>query len=89
MSITGRNLSAGFYWIGVGTTLGCLALVLAGNTDLVYRFEHVNFPLSWALAAVAVLAFLAAEFCPLSDTPANEVAVESPQSAPEWETAEV
>ena len=64
MRTTGR--SAGFfafYWAGVTMAFACIAVVLAGNTDTVYRFEHARFPLLWAFAGVTVIAFLAAEFC--------------------------
>ena len=63
MSIAKRIWIAAFYWIGVATTMACFALVLAGNTELAWRFEHTRFPLSWAFAGGAVLAFLAAELC--------------------------
>ena len=62
MSTAKRIRATGFYWIGVAMTLACFAFVLAGNTDLVWRFEHTGFPLSWAFAGFAVLAFLGAEF---------------------------
>jgi hypothetical protein len=39
---------AGLYWIGIIMTLACLAIVLTGNTEFAYRFEHTGFPLSWA-----------------------------------------
>ena len=91
MSSTERDstaaLFAGFYWIGVFMTLACLALILAGNTQVGYRFEHGGFPMSWALASLAVLAFLAAEFfrpaaLPASDESQDE---ESSEFAAEWE----
>jgi hypothetical protein len=53
-----------FYWIGIALTLSCFALVLAGNTTLLWRFEHTGFPLSWACGALAIVSFLAAEVCP-------------------------
>ena len=64
MPIVKRIRTDAFYWIGVAMTLACFTLILAGNTELVWRFEHKGFPLSWAFAAAAVLAFLAAEFGP-------------------------
>jgi type IV secretory pathway VirB2 component (pilin) len=63
MSTATRNWIAAFYWIGVTMTLACVALVVAGNTDLFGRFEHKGFPLSWVFGGAAVLAFLAAEAC--------------------------
>jgi hypothetical protein len=67
----------------------CLALILAGNIEPVYRFEHTRFPLSWAFAAFALLAFLAAEFCHPADSFTSEVEEESSELAPEWEAVEV
>ena len=52
-----------FYWAGVIMAFACVAVVLAGNTQAVYRFEHARFPLLWAFAGVTVIAFLAAELC--------------------------
>lgn len=52
-----------FYWLGVVMTLASIALVLAGNTKLIYPFEHTSFPLAWKLAAIAVVAFLVGEIC--------------------------
>ena len=88
MSTTVRNwtagLYAGFYWIGVIMTVVCVALALAGNTDLIYRFEHSRFPLSWIAAGVAMLAFLAAEFCPTPDAQKEA----SSELVSEWEAVE-
>ena len=80
---------AGFYWIGLLMTLACLTFVLAGNRELLYRFEHTRFPLSWAFAGLAVFAFLAAERCHPADSHRNEAEDESPALAGEWETVEV
>jgi hypothetical protein len=89
MSIAKRNWTAGFYagfyWIGIVMTLGCLALVLAGNTELVWRFEHTAFPLSWAFGGAAVIAFLTAEFCDSAFSLSGKTEDRSP---PEWETGE-
>ena len=84
MSTAKRIGIAGFYWIGVAMTIACLALVLAGNTEFVWRFEHRAFPLSWAIAGIAMLAFLAAEFGHYLPSKAK---VRTSQS-PEWGTAE-
>jgi hypothetical protein len=69
MSTFGRTRTSGvydaFYWIGVAMTLACFALVLAGNTEVLWRYEHTGLPLSWVGGVIAVLSFLAAEFCPL------------------------
>ena len=72
MSSVRRNWIAVFYWIGVATTVGCLALIVAGNTELFGRLEHRGLPLSWIVGCVAVVAFLAAEACGSDSTQANE-----------------
>jgi hypothetical protein len=72
MSGIRRNWIAVFYWIGVATTLGCLALIVAGNTELFGPFEHRGLPLSWIAGCVAILAFLAAEACGSGSTQASE-----------------
>ena len=87
MSSASSNRNAGacaaFYWTGIVLTLACLVFVVAGNTELLYRFEHTAFPLSWALAGAAVLAFLATEFL---DSPEAGEEETSAQLAPEWES---
>jgi hypothetical protein len=87
MSTARRILTAGFYWIGVVMTLACFAFVLAGNTDLVWRFEHKAFPLSWGFAGAAVLAFLGSEFCHSAFSLPNEAENLSPQLSPELAAA--
>jgi hypothetical protein len=88
MSLARRNWIVGFYWIGVAMTVACFAFVLAGNTELLARFEHKSFPLSWVFGAAAVLAFLAAEFChSIPSLPREDEDRESPLSA-ELETVE-
>jgi type IV secretory pathway VirB2 component (pilin) len=72
MSSVRRSWIAVFYWLGVATTLACLALIVAGNTELFGRFEHRGFPLSWVAGCVAVVAFLAAEACGSISSQANE-----------------
>jgi hypothetical protein len=94
MSTAKRNwtvgLYDGFYWIGVAMTLACFALILAGNTELFWRFEHTRLPLSWACAGVAVLAFLGAEFCHFAFSLPCEAEEEdkSSQLALEWDAVE-
>ena len=83
-----QNLTTAFYWIGVAMTLACFALVLAGNTELVWRFEHAGFPLSWAFAGAAVLAFLAAESCNSAFSLPSKAEDRSAQLSPEFEGAE-
>jgi hypothetical protein len=87
MSIARRIWPAAFYWIGVTGTLVCFALVLSGNTESVWRFEHTGFPLSWAFAGAAALAFLAAEFCPSAGSP-REAEAGNSQLSPELEAVE-
>lgn len=50
-----------FYWIGIVLSIGCLSLVFTGNTETIWRFEHIGIPLSWVAGACAILAFLAFE----------------------------
>jgi len=69
--------------------LACLAVVLAGNTELVWRFEHSGFPLSWVLAGAALLAFLATEFCDFTASVPDEAEDASSQFSSEWETVEL
>jgi len=58
-----RGWSGVWYWIGVSMTVACIALVLAGNTKLGFRLEHLDYPLSWVTAGIGVLAFLVSELC--------------------------
>ena len=88
MSTVKRNWTAGFYWIGMAMTLACFALTLAGNTELVWRFEHRRLPLSWAFAGISVLAFLVAELGHLAFSPSHEPEEGSLQLSPELEAAE-
>jgi hypothetical protein len=84
MLLTGAlGLKRGFYWIGVAMTLACFAFVLAGNTELVWRFEPRSFPLSWTFAGAAALAFLAAEFGHYASSPRNELEDGSSRLSPE------
>jgi hypothetical protein len=78
-----------FYWMGMVMTVACLALILAGNTEMLWRFEHTAFPLSWICAVGAVLAFVAFELC---ESPAPLVSEEedrTSQMSPEWEAVEL
>lgn len=85
MSAAQRTLN----WIGVVMTLACFAVVLAGNTATVWRFEHTGFPLSWVLAGAAMLAFLATEFCDSAAPLPDEGQGSSPQLSSEWEAVEL
>jgi hypothetical protein len=82
------GLYAGFYWIGIIMTIACVAVVLAGNTDLIYPFEHSRFPTSWVFAGVAILSFLAAEFCHAVESLQGAAEEEGPELVPEWEAIE-
>jgi hypothetical protein len=88
MSSAKQNWITGSYWIAVALTLSCFAVVLARNTELVWRFEHTSFPLSWALGIAATLAFLATELCHSAFFVPRETENETSQLTPEWETAE-
>lgn len=88
MSTPRRNWTAGFYWTGVALTVACFAFALAGNTELMWRFEHRGFPLSWAVACAGVVAFLAAELCDSAFPLSNEIEGASSQLSPELEAAE-
>jgi hypothetical protein len=82
-----RRIGIGFYWIGWAATMACLAIILTGNMELVWRFEHRGFPLSWVFAGIAVLAFLVAEFSDSVPALRDEAKVPVLQPAPEWDTA--
>jgi len=88
MSGAKRRWSAGFFWIGAASTVGAICVVLAGNTAPVWRLEHQVLPLSWALAGVAVLAFLAVEFCHSVASRPSETQDRSPQLSSEPDSAE-
>lgn len=78
-----------FNGIGVVLALACFATVVAGNTELVWRFEHSGFPLSWVLAGAAILAFLATEFCDSTASFPDEAEDAGSQFSSEWETVEL
>jgi hypothetical protein len=63
MSSARRKWGAGFYWIGVVLAVACVAVVVAGHTERFSLLERIDFPLSWAFAGIAGVAFLAAELC--------------------------
>jgi hypothetical protein len=68
-----------FYWIGISMSVLCVALACMRNTELLGRFEHTGFPLSWAAGLMAILAFLASEYC--DPVPARQpVPAELPES---------
>ena len=88
MSTVNRGGTACFYWIGIAAALACCALVLAGNTELLWRFEHRAIPVSWMIGGAAILAFLAAEYCDVVHSRPREAADPTPQLSPEWETVD-
>jgi|HubBroStandDraft_5_1064220.scaffolds.fasta_scaffold1853177_1 hypothetical protein len=51
-----------FYWLGVIAATVCLVLAFMGNTEIGWRFEHLDVPASWAAGLIAILAFLGAEY---------------------------
>jgi hypothetical protein len=57
------GLQFGFFWTGIFLTLACIALVLASNTAVGYRLDHMGLPLPWVLGVGAVLQFVMAEIC--------------------------
>lgn len=63
MSSARRKWIAAFYWIGVALAVACVAVVVAGHTERFSLLERIGFPLSWAFAGIAGVAFLAAELC--------------------------
>ena len=50
------------YWFGILLSVGCLALILTGNTEVIWRYEHTGIPVSWVAGMCAILAFLAFEY---------------------------
>ena len=76
----------GFYCAGGVMTLVCLVFILGGNTELLYQSEHTGFPLSWAFAGLAILAFLAAEFFGSTDSAVSEAQEENSDIPQQWET---
>jgi hypothetical protein len=87
MSTAKQNWAISFYWIGVAATLACFALVLSGNTDLAWRFEHRGFPASWMFAGAAVIAFVLAEVGSSAGS-ASVAPEEMSGMTPEFEAAE-
>ena len=88
MSRARMNWTAGFFWIGTAMALACFALVFAGNTELLWRFEHGVFPLSWAIGIGSVLAFLAYEFSPSASSRSSEAEDRISQPYTDWLGAE-
>ena len=66
-----KDIQLGFFWTGVVMAIGCIALVLAKNTGFGFRFENASLPMIWVLSGVAILEFLAAELCQLTDSGAD------------------
>jgi len=83
MSANRQRTTFTLYWMGITMSVLCVALTCMRNTEPVGRFEHAGFPLSWAAGVMAIIAFLAAEYC--EPVPARQPApVEVSQSLP-WE----
>jgi hypothetical protein len=84
-----QKLADTFYWAGMAMSVTCIALAWSRNTELVGRFEHASFPLSWAAGIIAILAFLAAEYCHPAPPAKERGARRAPEMLPEnlpWET---
>jgi hypothetical protein len=58
-----------FFWIGVATSVACVAVVFARDNEFLWRFERSSFPLSGAFGGVAALAFLMTELCDSLSSP--------------------
>jgi len=41
-----------FYWLGVIAATVCLVLAFMGNTEIGWRFEHLDVPASWAAGLI-------------------------------------
>jgi len=73
-----------FYWLGVALAVACFAIVWAGHTALLGRFEQAPVPLSWALGGLAIVALAVAEYCnPPLVTPAETVPSRETELVPE------
>jgi len=86
---TQQKLTDAFYWLGTATSVLCISLAWARNTGLVWRFEHTGFPLSWAIGVIAILAFVASEYCHPAPPAKVRKARRIPEMRPEtavWET---
>jgi hypothetical protein len=84
-----QKWAATFYWIGIAMSVLCVATASARNTELLGRFEHGSFPLSWAAGLIAIAAFLASEYfhpaAPAKKRAERRFPTELPESLP-WET---
>ena len=87
VSTAQRSWITGLYWTGIAMAAASLAVVLAGNTELVSRFEYAGFPLSWVFAGVSIFALVAFEFCDRTFS-TSERQDRSYHPSPRWETAE-
>jgi hypothetical protein len=72
----------------VALTFGCFALILDGNSELLYRLEHSRFPLSRAVAGGAIFGFLLAEFCHPAEPVRAEAVDETAEIELAWEGVE-
>ena len=84
-----QKLIGTFYWLGIAMSLLCILLACAHNTQVVGRFEHAGFPLSWAAGVIAILAFLVFEYSdpvlPSEERSALRFSEALPETAA-WET---
>lgn len=83
-----QKWTAAFYWLGVTMSVLCVTAALARNTELIGRFEHAAFPLSWGVGIVAILAFLVSEYShpapPAKNRGGKRELAEAPDTLP-WE----
>ena len=83
-----QKLTDAFYWIGIVMSILCVVLAAARNTALVGRFDHASFPAAWAAGLIAIVAFLASEYChpaPPAKTRTPRYVAE-PVAELQWET---
>jgi hypothetical protein len=86
---TQQKWTVTFYWIGITMSVLCIALSWARNTELLGRFEQADFPLSWAAGVIAIVAFLASEYCHPAPPPKQRAVRPFPEAFREpstWET---
>jgi hypothetical protein len=84
-----QKLAFTFYWIGVIMSVLCIGLAFARNTELVSNLPSAGFPLSWAAGAIAILAFLVAEYghrVVMAKDPVARRFSEEPIEDTSWET---
>ena len=72
------------YWLGMALALVCFAMVWAGHTAFLGRFEQAPIPLSWVVGGLAILALAIAEYCdPILAAPIESAPSRETEPAPE------